>query len=118
MTSDIWLVGELTIAQGKTETFKEQMKILIEMVRLKEPDTLIFEFYFNDDETKCYPFELYKNSKGLVTHIKNVSEIFSKILEVSQLTRLEIFGKATEELKEAVAPLGAKIFKCWSGFTR
>ena len=56
MANNIWLVAELTIAQGKTETFKERMKTLIELVHSNEPETTIFELYFNDDETKCYPF--------------------------------------------------------------
>ncbi len=45
MTTDIWLVAELTIAQGKTETFKDRMKALIDQVQAQEPDTLIFKFF-------------------------------------------------------------------------
>ncbi len=118
MADNIWLVAELTIAQGKTETFKERMQTLIELVHSNEPETLVFELYFNDDETKCYPLELYKNSEALQFHLKNVSEIFPKLMEVSQLTRIEIYGDATEELKKSVADLGAEVFKHWNGFTR
>ncbi len=118
MTTDIWLVAELTIAQGKTETFKDRMKALIDQVQAQEPDTLIFKFFFNDDETKCCPIELYRDSEALQTHIHNVHDIFAPVLEVSQLTRIEIYGDATQELKESAAPLGAKFFKSWNGFTR
>ena len=118
MSTDIWLVAELTITGGKNEDFKERMKALIELVRSKEPDTLLFECYFNDDETKCYPFELYRDSGALQVHLKNVTAAFAKILEVAELTRLEIYGNATEELKKDLAPLGARVFKHWTGFTR
>ncbi len=118
MANNIWLVAELTIAQGKTETFKERMQTLIELVHSNEPDTLVFKCYLNDEETKCYPFELYRDSEALQAHLKNVSEIFPRLMEVSQLTRIEIYGDATEELKKSVADLGAEVFKHWNGFTR
>ena len=118
MTAYIWLVAELTIAKGKTEFFKSRMKTLINQVQAQESDTLIFQLFFNDDETKCYPLELYKDSEALTTHIHNVRDVFKPVLEVSQLTRIEIYGNATEELKEAAAPLGAKYFTSWDGFSR
>ena len=54
----------------------------------------------------------------MTTHIHNVHDIFAPVLEVSQLTRIEIYGDTTQELKESAAPLGAKFFKSLNGFTR
>jgi quinol monooxygenase YgiN len=118
MSTDIWLIAELTISGEKNEVFRERMKTLIELVRSKEPDTLLFECYFNEDETKCYPFELYRDSRALQIHLKNVKKVFENILEVAELTRLDVYGNATKELKMDLAPLGAKMFKHWTGFTR
>ena len=118
MNADIWLVAELTLAKGKTESFKSRLKTLMNQVQAQESDTLIFQFFFNDDETKCYPLELYKDSEALKTHIHNVRDVFKPVLEVSQLTRIEIYGNATQELKETAVTLGAKFFKSWDGFSR
>jgi hypothetical protein len=37
---------------------------------------------------------------------------------LAELTRLDVYGNATKELKMDLAPLGAKMFKHWTGFTR
>ena len=118
MTSEIRIVGEFTINEGKTEAFKELIKTAIETVRSNEPDTLRYEFYFNEDETACYPLELFRNSQAVLTHLEDVGAIVSKLSEVAQITRVEIYGNASDELKQALAPFGAKFFKHWGGFTR
>ena len=118
MNTEIRIVGEFTIAEGKTDAFKELIGTAIERVRSNEPDTLTYEFYFSDDETKCYALELYRDSQALLTHVEDVGEILPKILAVAQITSLEIFGNATKELKEGLASFGAKFFTHWSGFKR
>ena len=118
MNTEIRLVAEFTIAEGKTDAFKELIKTAIEKVRSNEPDTLTYEFYFSDDETKCYALELYRDSQAVLTHMEDVSELLQKILAIAQLTSLEIYGDATAELKEALASFGSKFFTHWSGFKR
>ena len=122
MTDQILLVAEFTIQDGKSDAFKKLLRaaieIAIEIVRSKEPDALSYEFYPGNHESKCYAVELYKDSKALLAHIENVGGILPQVLEVSQFSRLEIYGNATDELREAVAPFGAKIFFHLDGFTR
>ena len=118
MNTEIRIVGEFTIAEGKTDAFKELIRTAIERVRSNEPDTLTYEFYFSDDETKCHALELYRNSQAVLTHIEDVGELLPKILAVAQIASVDIYGNATGELKEALASFGAKFFTHWSGFTR
>ncbi len=118
MNTEIRIVGEFTVAEGKTDAFEELIKAAIERARSNQPDTLTYEFYFSDDETKCYALELYRDSQAVLTHIEDVSELLPKILAVAQITSVEIYGNATGELKEALASFGSEFFTHWSGFKR
>lgn len=111
-------MGEYSIASGKTETFRRLIEKVIELEHAKGQDVLNYEFFFNDDETKFYAIELFRDSEAVLTHLQRASDIIPKILEVAELTRFEIYGNATEALRDAMAPFGAKMFGHWAGFTR
>ncbi len=118
MSSHIWYIGEYSIAAGKTETFKALIEQVIELERSDGPDVLNYEFYFNDDETKFYAIELFRDSEAVLDHLQRTGDTIPKILEVADLTRFEIYGDATKSLKDAMVPFGATMFGHWAGFTR
>jgi len=66
MANNIWLVAELTIAQGKTETFKERMQAFIEMVHSNEPDTLVFECHLNDRELSYFIYNVFRSCSEIM----------------------------------------------------
>ena len=118
MNSKLWITGEFTMIDGKVETFKEIANTVIATVQSNEPDTLMYELHFSDDQTKCLALKQYRNSQAVLTHLENFVPMLPKIFETAQLTRTEIYGNASDELKQALASLGAKFFKHWSGFVR
>jgi quinol monooxygenase YgiN len=118
MERSIRFVVEFTINDGKREAVKQLLTPLIEMVEAKDSGALSYEFFFNKDESKFYVLEWYKDSEAALNHMGIVKEYLSKLLEVSQVTRFEIFGNASEKLVEGLTPLGAQFFTHWGGFTR
>lgn len=118
MSSEIWLIAEFTIKDGEIDAFKEVANMFITTVKMNEPDTLTYQLYFNDDQTKCLVLEQYCDSQAVLTHLKNVGALVLKLLKTAQLTRGEIYGNASAKLKLAATPFGAKFFKHWDGFVR
>ena len=118
MSPEVWLIAEFTIKDGKKEAFKDVANMFIAAVKAKEPDALTYQFYFNNDQTKCLVLEQYRDSKAVLIHLRNVGSLVLKLLDTAQLTRGEIYGNASNELKLAVAPFGVKVFKHWGGFVR
>ncbi len=118
MTTSIQTVVEFTINDGKIDTFKQLGKEYIELVKANEPNMLSYQFYFNDDESRCYALEFYKDSEAVFAHLENVAEVTPRALEVSQIIRVEIFGNVSDELREAVSALNPQINKHWDGITR
>jgi quinol monooxygenase YgiN len=89
---------------GQMEAARALLPIFIEKTRT-EPKCLYYEFTVNGDIVFCR--EGYEGADGALAHLSNVSEPLGKMLELSELLRLEIHGPAAEleRLKEPLAAL-------------
>jgi quinol monooxygenase YgiN len=110
-------VVEISINQGKLAKFKEVSSQFIERVKTSEPDTLAYEWYFNEDQSKCYVIEQYRDSDALLIHMANIRHLYEPIFEVSEITRIEVFGDPSPEVREAHLE-GTKYLNYWAGISR
>lgn len=118
MSRLIWMIGEFTVKEGQLDTVKTLLKTCIETVKAKDRRVLSYQFFFNDDESKLYIIECYEDSEAVLAHVEIIGDLFFKLIEVAPMTRGEIFGNASDELVQALAPSGPQFFKYWGGFTR
>jgi quinol monooxygenase YgiN len=65
--------AEFIIEQGKTEEYKKLVQEMTRMVEANEPDTMVYQFYLNKDETKCIVHETYTNSEAVLAHNNSVA---------------------------------------------
>ncbi len=114
-----WIV-EFTIKEGKLEAFENLAKEIAVLVKQNEPDTKGYQWYFNDEKTKCIVNEWYESSEAALVHLrgKAVITILPKLLEVSKLTRFEVYGDPNNDLKEALAKFSIHNFHFFTGFIR
>lgn len=74
-----------------------------------------YHWYFNDNESKCYLTEWYADGNGILAHHGNIGEILGKPLEVSTITRFELFGDLNEEVAKGLEPkrgtFGNQVFR-------
>lgn len=110
--------AEFAVSVGKFDSFKAVGQEMIDTVGGKEPDTLSYEWYFNGDNSKCYTMECYRDAAALSTHLSDVNQFIHKLLDVSKITKLDVFGKLTPELEKRYVALGAQNFRYWNGVTR
>ena len=118
MTNEIQYTLEWTIKPGGLEAFKELSQKAIKLVQDNEPGMKGYQWYFNDDETKCYTAEWQTSSESLLGHLQNVGEVLPELLGYSDITRFEVFGNPNPAALEAVKGLGAVVFGYYDGFTR
>ena len=107
MTNEFQYTIEWTIKPGKLDAFKELANTAISLVEEKEPEMKGYQWYFNDDESKCYTAEWQSSSESFLAHLQNVSEVLPALLECSDITRFEVLSS-----------LGAQVFGYFNGFTR
>jgi hypothetical protein len=84
----------------------------------KEDKCLFYEFTVNGDEVFCR--EGYVGAAGTLAHLENVGPVLGKMLQISELTRLEFHGPAEEldQMREPLAHLGAAWFVWRAGIPR
>ena len=109
---------EFTLQDGEQEVFKKQLDEIIPFIENSEPGALIYEFYFNEDGSKCYVLEQYYDSAAMMTHLVNVSTRLQELLKIAAITRLEILGDLSPEGHAFAESLGAKFYNFYGGFAR
>ena len=118
MTNEIQYTLEWTIKPGGLDAFKELANNVIQLVHENEPEMKGYQWYFNDDESKCYTAEWQTSSESLMVHLQNVGEILPELLGHADITRFEVFGNPNSQAREAVKGLGAVVHGYFNGFTR
>jgi quinol monooxygenase YgiN len=118
MTNYIRAIAEVSIPEGKINEFRKLAAEIIDKVEADEPNTFSYEYFLSNDESKCYVVQLYKDSEAVMAHLGNISDLAGPLHEVAPLTGLMIFGSPSDELRQALEPVGPKIFEHWNGVTR
>ncbi|HYY09125.1 MAG TPA: antibiotic biosynthesis monooxygenase, partial [Actinomycetota bacterium] len=67
-------VARFKIHDGKLDEFKRLSAEAREIVRAKDPGTLQYDLYFNDDESECIVLERFEDSEALIAHAANLGE--------------------------------------------
>ena len=104
-----------SIHAGKQE---EARGIIQEMVETTsaEDGCLYYGFSFDGDEAHCR--EAYADADAMLVHLGNAGELIGRLLEVADLTRLEVHGPADEidKLRGPLADLNPHYFALEYGF--
>jgi quinol monooxygenase YgiN len=91
-------IARFTFHDGKVEEYKRLSTEAMEIVRAKEPGTLQYEVYFNDDQSKAVVVERFWDSDALIEHGANMAEISEQVLETGDVEG-ELLGDPSDELK-------------------
>lgn len=116
--SEIWYLGEYSVADGKSEVFENLIRGGVDLEKAQGADVLHYDFYRDDATGKYLAIELFATSAAVLSHLERTGELIGKILEVAELTRFEIFGTPSQELQEAMAAFGARFASPVVGFSR
>ena len=118
MSSCIVTDFQHSIKEGRLEEFKAFVNTMIEVTDVNEPNTLVYEWYINEDGSECHLLETFKDSDAFMVHLGNVGHMFDALFESATMTRAKIYGSPSAELKQALDPLGVQYFSHFNGVTR
>lgn len=90
------------VHSGKMETVKALLREFVAQTSTEEK-ALYYEFTISGEMVFCR--EAYVGAEGVLTHLANVGALLDRMLTLSEVTRLEIHGPASE-LEKLKAPLG------------
>ena len=106
------------------EDIAEFSQYYTEAIDKNEPNSMGWGFYESGD--KIILIERYFDDKAMMQHGKNVSEggpletHFAKFMEHFTINKIDVYGNASDELKEFVKPFGLPFYfhPAYSKFSR
>ena len=112
---EIIFVVEMDSNEGKTiEDIREFSKFYTDAIDTNEPNSLGWGFYESGD--KIILIERYLDGNAMMQHGKNVSEggplevQFVQFMEHFTINKIDVYGNASDKLKEFVKPFGLPFF--------
>lgn len=105
--SEILGIARFRFHEGKVDEFKRLSAQAMEIVKAKDPGTLAYDTYFNDNESECVIVERYRDSESLIAHAANLADLFEPILSIVDVVHGEVLGDASPELRANLA--GSKV---------
>jgi quinol monooxygenase YgiN len=96
-------IARFKLNEGKREEYKRLSAQAMEIVRTKEPGTLQYDTYFNDDQSECIVIERYRDSEAAMEHAANLADISAAVLAMVSVVHGELLGEPSEELRAKLA---------------
>ena len=98
------------IKDENMEAAKSALTGFCDLVKSNEPDCLFYNFTFMGNVMCCR--EAYRDAAAVMAHLENCGSALGKLLEIAELTRIELHGPAAEldKLKEAFADFNPDYF--------
>ena len=118
MSKDIVLIARFNLQEGKLEEFKSLYSMGIEDIKQKEPGVIYFTLYVSPDEKTVCSMEAYKDSQTILDHFAISSSRIPKILEISTVTSVEIYGAVSKEIHDLLDPYGTVYYDYYIGYSK
>jgi quinol monooxygenase YgiN len=96
-------IARFRIHEGKVGEYKRLSARAMEIVRAKEPGTLQYDTFFNEDESECIIVERYRDSEAAMTHAANLAEVSAAVIAIVTVVHGELLGEPSEELRAKLA---------------
>jgi quinol monooxygenase YgiN len=110
---------DLSIHEGKLNEFELIARTMIAGTQ-NEPGALHYDFCLSSDHRFCRILETYKDADAVLAHMTGsvVQVDVPRMLEVSEITRFEVYGNPGPKAAQMLAHVGARIFDVWDGISR
>ena len=96
-------IARFRIHEGKIDEYKRLSAQAMEIVRTKEPGTLQYDTYFNDDQSECVVIERYRDSEAALEHAANLADLSAEVLAAVSVVHGELLGEPSAELRAKLA---------------
>lgn len=119
MSDTIEWVLELKLADGKREAVQALIEEMSAATMADEPGAQVYEYYLSEDGGTVTVLERYADSAAAMVHMTNFGEKFApRFLAMLTPVSFRVFGPASDELREALAAVGASHHAQIAGFAR
>ena len=96
--------------EGQLDEFKRLSAVCLEIVRSKDPGTLQYDTFFNEDESECIVLERFRDLDALLQHGANIGDELMEAIVATGECSGEILGAVPDELRATLAGGPVQVF--------
>ena len=110
---------DLSIVDSQNEEAKKFTYEITKKVKANEPDTIIYQYYF-DSDNKVFLYEVYKGNDAAIMHVKDFrgSDWETRFGDLFVIDNFSVLGNSSEALKESLQGYPASFRVIEGGFSR
>lgn len=119
MSSEVFWVFEITLQPGAVDEFTALAKEMVDANAAGEPGTRSYQVCITADGTRVHFCERFADSAAVLVHVARFGENFAtRVGELATVTRFEIYGDPSAEVKATLAAFNPTYLTEVAGFTR
>jgi quinol monooxygenase YgiN len=107
--SELQGIARIKFHEGKLEEFKRLAAQSMVIVRTKDTGTLLYDIYFNDDQSECIVHEVYRDSEALIEHAAHLGDITEAIAATGSVSG-ELLGEPSADLRAKMTDSEVRLF--------
>ena len=115
--SELIGIARFRFHPGKVEEYKRLSEQAMDIVRAKEPGTLEYSIYFNEDESEAVVIERFESSEALLAHGANMAEISKGVLQTGTVEG-ELLGDPNAQIRANLTGPEPELFTPWMSLSR
>jgi quinol monooxygenase YgiN len=96
--------------EGQLEEFKRLSAVCLEIVRSKDPGTLQYDTFFNEDESECIVLERFRDIDALLQHGENIGDELMQQIVATGECHGELLGPVPDEVRANLAGGPVQVF--------
>ena len=109
-SSELQSIVRFKFHEGKLEEFKRLSAVCMDIVRSKDPGTLQYDTFFNEDESECIVLERFRDLDALLQHGVNIGDELMEAIVATGDCSGELLGAVPEELRADLAGGPVQVF--------
>jgi len=110
MENRIIIIATLKLVGNKLKELQKTVMDLQSHCAKTEHGMLQYDWYVSENSDTIKVLETYKNSEAVLFHFDNLKSFRERLSESRTFVSLEVYGKASDALKERVKKINAAHF--------
>ena len=107
--SELIGIARFRFLEGRRDEYLRLTEQADALVAAKEPGTLQYDLFLNDDQTECVIVERYRDSDAAMAHAENLGPLFGDVLATVEIVHGELLGEPSPELRARLAGSDAPV---------
>jgi quinol monooxygenase YgiN len=109
-TQELQSIVRFRFHEGQLEEFKRLSAVCLEIVRSKDPGTLQYDTFFNEDESECIVLERFRDIDALLQHGENIGDELMQQIVATGECHGELLGPVPDEVRANLAGGPVQVF--------